>query len=178
VALRLFAERGYHDTSMNDIAREAGVTKPVLYQHFESKRQLFAELLTEVGAGMQEAVTKAVTTAQSPREMVTLGFGAYFQFVDEHRDAFKLFYDGGLVREGEFADVVTGVVSAVADLVADLIEIPGLSPEHRRVLGHGIVGMIEGASIHWLTTRSDADPAVLARQLAELAWRGLRGVHP
>ena len=67
---------------------------------------------------------------------------------------------------------------AVAALVATLIEVEGLSPEQRRVMGHGIVGMIEGASIHWLNTNSDADPGTLAHQLADLAWRGLRGVTP
>jgi hypothetical protein len=65
---------------------------------------------------------------------------------------------------------------AVAALVAGLIEIEGLSAEARQVLGHGIVGMIEGASIHWLRSNSDADPAALAQQLADLAWKGLRGV--
>lgn len=178
VALRLFAEHGYHDTSMNDIARQAGVTKPVLYQHFTSKRELFAELLEEVGAGMQEVVTKAVAAAGSPREMVTMGFAAYFQFVQDHRDAFTLFYGGGLARDSEFADVINRVESTIAAQVADLIEIDGLSPEQRRVLGHGIVGLIEGASVHWLNSASDADPGMLASQLAELAWSGLRGVRP
>jgi AcrR family transcriptional regulator len=178
VALRQFADRGYHNTSMNDIAVEAGVTKPVLYQHFASKRELFAELLSEVGAGMQEAVTKAIAAAQSPHQMVTLGFDAYFRFVQDNRDAFTLFYGGGLARDSEFTDVVNRVESALAAQVADLIVIDGLSAGQRRVLGHGIVGMIEGASVHWLNDASDTDPATLAAQLAELAWSGLRGVRP
>ncbi|HEX6236430.1 MAG TPA: TetR/AcrR family transcriptional regulator [Acidimicrobiales bacterium] len=178
VALGLFADRGYHATSMNDIAVEAGVTKPVLYQHFASKRQLFSELLDEVGAGMQEAVTKAILEARSPREMVTLGFDAYFRFVQDNRDAFMLLYGGGLARDAEFADVVNRIENALAAQVADLIEIEGLSAGQRRVLGHGIVGMIEGASVHWLNDATDTDPGTLAAQLADLAWRGLRGVGP
>lgn len=178
VALRVFAERGFHDASMNDIAIAAGVTKPVLYQHFASKRELFAELLTDVGRDLQETITKSVTAAETPREMVELGFSAYFTYVDRHRDAFRLFYGGTMARDAEFAEVVNLTESAVADLVADLIEIEGLSAEQRRVLGHGIVGMIEGASIHWLESNSDSDPATLAQQLADLAWRGLRGVQP
>jgi AcrR family transcriptional regulator len=177
VALRVFAERGFHDASMNDIADAAGVTKPVLYQHFNSKRELFSELLTDVGAELQETITKAVAAAQTPHEMVELGFGAYFRYVDQHRDAFQLFYGGGLGRDAGFSEVVNQVETALANLVADLIEIEGLTPGQRRVLGHGIVGMIEGASTYWLRSNSDADPAALAHQLAELAWRGLRGVH-
>ena len=70
VALKVFAEQGFYVTSMSDIADAAGVTKPVLYQHFSSKRQLYSELLTEVGNQLQEAITKAVAEANSPREMV------------------------------------------------------------------------------------------------------------
>jgi AcrR family transcriptional regulator len=177
-ALRVFAERGYHNASMNDIAVEAGVTKPVLYQHFTSKRELFAELLDDVGRELQETITKAVAAAETPREMVERGFTAYFDYVDRRRDAFRLFYGSSMVRDPEFAAVVTQTENAVAETVANLIEIEGLGTEQRRVLGHGIVGMIERASIHWLTSNSDADPRALARQLADLAWRGLRGVQP
>jgi AcrR family transcriptional regulator len=178
VALRVFAERGFHDASMNDIAVTAGVTKPVLYQHFESKRELFAELLRDVGQELQDTITKALAAADTPHQMVELGFAAYFDYVDRHRDAFNLFYGGSMGRDAEFSEVVNQVETSVASLVATLIEIPGLSPSQRQVLGHGIVGMIEGASIHWLRSNSDADPATLAHQLADLAWRGLRGVQP
>ena len=178
VALRVFAERGFHDASMNDIAIEAGVTKPVLYQHFTSKRELFTELLADVGRDLQDNITKAVAAADGPREMVQLGFAAYFAYVDRHRDAFKLFYGGSLARDHEFADLVNQTERTIAALVGSMIEIEGLSSAQRQVLGHGIVGMIEGASIHWLKSNSDADPAVLAHQLADLAWRGLRGVTP
>jgi AcrR family transcriptional regulator len=176
VALRVFAAEGYHNASMNDIAVEAGVTKPVLYQHFTSKRELFTELLTDVGRDLQDRITKAVASASGPREMVELGFAAYFTYVDRHRDAFQLFYGGGLARDDEFAELVNQTERTLASLVAGLIEIEGLSASQRQVLGHGIVGMIEGASIHWLRANSDADPEVLAHQLADLAWRGLRGV--
>ena len=178
VALRVFAERGYHDASMNDIAVAAGVTKPVLYQHFTSKRELFTELLADVGRDLQDNITKAVASAEGPRQMVELGFAGYFNYVSRHRDAFKLFYGGSLARDSEFAELVGQVERTIAGLVAGLIEIEGLSPSQRQVLGHGIVGMIEGASIHWLNSNSDADPATLAQQLADLAWRGLRSVTP
>jgi AcrR family transcriptional regulator len=178
VALQVFADRGFHDASMNDIAEAAGVTKPVLYQHFRSKRELFGELLSDVGNELQEAITKAVTTAQSSHEMVELGFAAYFRYVAAHRDAFNLFYGIGFAREDEFAGQVEQVENTLAELVAGFIEIEGLTPGQRRLLGHGIVGMIEGASTHWLKQPGDPDPAAVASQLADLAWRGLRGVRP
>jgi AcrR family transcriptional regulator len=178
VALRVFAEQGFYVTSMSDIAEAAGVTKPVLYQHFSSKRELYAQLLTDVGNQLQEAITKAVAAAASPREMVEDGFRAYFNFVDTNRDAFQIFYSSGAARDKEFRLLVHSVENALAEQVASLIVIEGLTDEQRRLLGHGIVGMIEDASTHWLSSKATANPDDLTRQLADLAWRGLRGVHP
>jgi AcrR family transcriptional regulator len=178
VALRVFAEQGFYVTSMSDIAEAAGVTKPVLYQHFASKRELYGQILTEVGNQLQEAIVKAVASADGPREMVERGFAAYFHYVDAHRDAFQIFYASGSWRDEEFSKVVHDVENALAEQIAGLIEIEGLSADQRRLLGHGIVGMIEGASTHWMSQPTSADPDELTRQLADLAWRGLRGVHP
>jgi AcrR family transcriptional regulator len=178
VALQVFAERGFHETSMNDIADAAGVTKPVLYQHFRSKRELFGELLADVGRELQDSITKAVAAAQTSHEMVDLGFSAFFHYVDDHRDAFNLFWGHGFAREDEFAALTDQVEDTLAELVAGFIEIEGLDTSQRRLLGHGIVGMIHGASTHWLRRERDAEADEVANQLADLAWRGLRGVRP
>jgi AcrR family transcriptional regulator len=178
VALQVFAERGFHETAMNDIADAAGVTKPVLYQHFRSKRELFGELLADVGRELQDTITKAVASAQTSREMVEMGFTAYFRYVADHRDAFVLFWGHGSSREDEFAGLVEKVEDTLAELVAGFIEIEGLDSGQRRLLGHGIVGMIHGSSAHWLKRAQTLDADEVAAQLADLAWRGLRGVRP
>src|SRR3954468_16705193 len=90
VALEAFAANGFHRSSMEDIADAAGVTKPVLYQHFGSKRELYLELLDAVGRQLREPIAKAVTGANRPREQVEAGFAAYFQFVANHQSAFSL----------------------------------------------------------------------------------------
>lgn len=163
---------------MNEIAEAAGVTKPVLYQHFRSKQDLYAELLTDVGAQLQAAITEAVSSADGPRRMVEQGFDAYFDFVDEHRAAFRLLFSSDFRTQTRFAEIVSGVENAIAEQIAALIEIDGLSKTSRRLLGHGIVGMVEAACEHWLSESTEATPAELSRHLADLAWRGLRGVHP
>jgi AcrR family transcriptional regulator len=177
VALHVFAEKGFHGTAMSDIAKAAGVTKPVLYQHFPSKRELYAELLTEVGRQLEDAIVKAVRAAASPREMVEEGFAAYFRFVDDHRSAFQLFLASDSWSDEEFSGLVHAVENSIAEQVANFIEIEGLGSEPRRLLGHGIVGMVEGASRHWLLAGDGIDPDELTRHLADLAWRGLRGVR-
>jgi AcrR family transcriptional regulator len=177
VALSVFAERGFHPTSMNEIAEAAGVTKPVLYQHFRSKRELYLELLEDVGGRLRDEIAKATVQAGSPREQVVAGFRAYFRFVSEHQAAFQVLFGGGTRRDLEFADAVRAVEVSIADIIATLIEIPGLDTERRRLLAHGIVGIAEGTSRHWVLDGAPGDTDTLAAQAAELAWAGLRGVR-
>jgi AcrR family transcriptional regulator len=176
VALRVFAERGFHPTSMNDVAEAAGVTKPVLYQHFSSKRELYIELLDEVGGQLRDTIGKATSEAGTPREQVTAGFRAYFGFVAEHEAAFQILFGGGTRRDEEFAQHVTRVEESIADAIAGLIDVDGLDADSRRLLAHGIVGLAEGTSRHWLRAAS-RDHEQLAEQVAELVWAGLRGIR-
>jgi AcrR family transcriptional regulator len=177
VALRVFAERGYHSTSMNDLAEAAGVTKPVLYQHFRSKRALYLELLEDVGGQLREAIDKATSDAGTPREQVHAGFSAYFRFVEQQQLAFQLLFGGGARRDQEFADAVRRVEVSIADSIAALIVVEGLDDDRRRLLAHGIVGVAEGTSRHWLANGLTGSADLLADQVAALAWAGLRGVQ-
>src|SRR4051794_29771182 len=100
VALEVFAQRGFHGASMAEVAKAAGVTKPVLYQHFGSKRDLYLQLLDDVGQRLLEEVQKATASAGGPRQQVASGFVAYFQFVADHESAFRLLF-GGDGREAD-----------------------------------------------------------------------------
>jgi AcrR family transcriptional regulator len=177
VALEVFAARGFHPTSMNDLAEAAGVTKPVLYQHFGSKRELYLELLVDVGSRLRDAIGKATSEAASPREQVQRGFQAYFQFVCDHEAAFQVLFGGGTRRDEEFAVHARRVEESVADAIAVLIDVPGLPEDQRMLLAYGIVGLAEGTSRHWLRSHGPGDPAELAARVAELAWAGLRGIN-
>lgn len=177
VALEVFADRGYHATSMNDVAESAGVTKPVLYQHFRSKRALYLELLEDVGGRLREAIAKATTEAEGPRQQVQAGFRAYFTFVASQQPAFQLLFGGGARRDEEFADAVRSVEISIAETIAELIVVDGLDAPRRLLLAHGIVGLAEGTSRHWLANGMAGGADELAAQVARLAWAGLRGVQ-
>jgi AcrR family transcriptional regulator len=177
VALDVFAERGFHPTSMNDLAEAAGVTKPVLYQHFTSKRELYLELLDTVGGRLHDAIVAATAEAAGPRQQVEQGFAAYFRFVASHQAAFKVLFGGGTRRDEEFATYARRAEEAIADLVSSLIDVEGLSEGERRILAYGIVGLAEGASRHWVLDDATGDPDALAARIAELAWAGLRGIR-
>jgi AcrR family transcriptional regulator len=176
VAVQVFARSGYHDTSMNDVAEAAGVTKPVLYQHFESKRDLFQALLDAVGARMLGAITAGTTGATDGRTLTERGFRAYFRWVAEDHDAFTLLYEAASGRDRDFSRalrrVTNGMVQAIAPLIAADID-----DEHRLTLAHALVGLAEGASRRLVERGEDFDPDVIARQISDLAWAGLRSVH-
>ena len=176
-ARTVFAERGFHATAMNDIADAAGVTKPVLYQHFRSKRDLYREVLEDVGGRLEETIAKAAAGAPGPREQVEAGFGAYFRFVAVDQDAFQVLFGGDTRRDPEFARQAAATEASIATAIAGLIDIEGIDPAHQALLAHGLVGLAEGASRRWLVDGLREDPAVLAAQVAELAWAGLRGVR-
>ncbi len=185
VAVDVFAERGFHGTSMDEVAEAAGVTKPVLYQHFDSKRELYLELLEDVGGHLVSTVTAAVGGATGPRQRVEAGFGAYFEFVTEQTNAFRLLFGSGARRDEEFNDAVRRVEDIIAAAIATLIE-ADISNDHRQLLAYGIVGLAEVSSRQWASSRNvddlneqeRADEAVrLSRRVSELAWAGLRGVH-
>lgn len=178
VALEVFSRRGFHQTSMNDIADAAGVTKPVLYQHFGSKRDLFLELLREVGGRLREQVGKATAEAAGPRQQVENGMRAYFRWVEEHRAGFEILFAGDTRRDKEFMAEAAKVEDEIADAIAALIVVDGLDPERRTLLAYGIVGMSEITCRHWLQHKLDMTPDQLAEQVAELAWAGLRGLRP
>jgi len=161
---------------MNDVADAAGVTKPVLYQHFSSKRELFVELLTEIGAELQDTIGKATAEAAGPRQQIENGFRAYFHFVGERTDAFRVLFGSGARRDPEFASFSRAVESSIADTIAELIVVEGQPAAHRQLLAHGIVGMTEAASRYWLAHDRDPDVNTLAAQLSRLAWSGMRGI--
>ncbi|HLH28874.1 MAG TPA: helix-turn-helix domain-containing protein [Acidimicrobiales bacterium] len=206
-ALRLFAERGYAATTMDDIAEAAGVTKPLLYQHFESKRALYLELMDVFAGELVDRIVEATSQAEGPRQQVERGFAAYFALMADNEAAFRLLYGREAPADQELSEARRRVEDTIAQAIDPLID-AGLDPGHRLLLAHSVVGMAEGAGRHWLDRRREqaaaggssgngtadsggtpgghgagggADPqaeaAELAVRLADLAWAGLRQVH-
>ncbi len=174
-ALGVFAAEGFQTATMEAVATVAGVTKPVLYQHFPSKRDLFLELLRDVGTRLVETVGAATTAATSAEAQVVDGFAAYFHFVAAHPDQFRLLFGEGVRTDTEFADAVAVVEDELARFIAALIEIEGLDDNERLLLAYGILGLAEGTGRHWIAAGATGDVDALAARVADLAWLGLRG---
>ncbi|HQV58947.1 MAG TPA: TetR/AcrR family transcriptional regulator [Ilumatobacteraceae bacterium] len=176
VAVQVFARHGFHGASMNDIAEAAGVTKPVLYQHFDSKQDLYLALLGEVGQRMLSTITGATADAEGGRAKTENGFRAYFRWVAQDLDAFLLLFGSRASRDEDSVLTIRKITADAATAIAPLIS-ADIEPEHRRTLAHGLVGLAEGVSRHLVERGEPIDPDVLGRQIADMAWAGLRAVH-
>jgi len=121
VALELFAQRGFRSTTMDDIAEAAGVTKPLLYQHFSSKRALYLELVDSIAQELLAAVRDAVLQADGPRQQVELGFAAYFRLVVRNEAAFRLLYGRDHADDHELGRALRAVEDAIAEAIDPLI---------------------------------------------------------
>jgi AcrR family transcriptional regulator len=182
VALELFARRGYRATTMDDIAEAAGVTKPLVYQHFSSKRALYLELVDSIAQELLIAVRGAVMRAEGPRQQVEMGFAAYFRLVINREAEFRLLYGRDHADDKELGRALRTVEDAIAEAIDPLID-AGLDDNHRRLLAYAVVGMAEGASRRFIAQQPTGDVEAeeeanrLAQRMADLAWAGLRSVH-
>ena len=190
VALSLFAEHGYAATTMDDIAEAAGVTKPLVYQHFESKRALYLELLDVFSHDLVDRIVQSTAAAEGPRQQVEFGFAGYFELMVDNELAFRLLYGRDAPDDAELGAALVRVEETIAQAIDPLID-AGLDPSHRLLLAHAVVGMAEGASRHWLEAHGGPDRSAgpgqevnraaeasrLAAELADFAWAGLRQVH-
>jgi AcrR family transcriptional regulator len=177
VAIPVFAKRGFHGASMNDVAEAAGVTKPVLYQHFASKQDLHLALIDGVGKRMITAISKGTAGATNGKNQTELGFQAYFRWVADDRDAFLLLFSTQASGDESATKAIRRITSDAASAIAPLIAVE-IDHEKQRTLAHGLVGLAEGVSRRLVERGEDFDPDELARLVANLAWAGLRSIGP
>jgi AcrR family transcriptional regulator len=176
VARAVFAEDGYHGAAMEQIAQSAGVTKPVLYQHFESKKELYLALLEQDMGKLLEHVERAIEGVTSNRERIHSGIEAYFTFIDSSEGSFRLLFRETMGADPDFREVIDRFRDAIATRIGFIIAAEtGFSKEESALLARGVVGMAESAAQWWLERR-EVDKEKLVRDLSDLAWRGLAGL--
>ncbi|MEO2172405.1 MAG: TetR/AcrR family transcriptional regulator [Acidimicrobiales bacterium] len=173
VGLEVFARHGYHETSMSALAAEAGVTKPVLYQHFASKHDLFEELLAETGERLMRAI-EASEVEETPRRRVEAGFRAYFRFFEERPAAFALLYGTSLTIDPDFRRDARRVRDTFAEYLTGLIRT--VDHESALAMAAGINGLSEGMIRHWMHEENPRPAEEMAALAARLAWGGLESL--
>ena len=179
-AQEVFVAHGYHAAAMDDIADRAGVSKPVLYQHFPSKLDLYVALLDQHVEVLGEQVRGALASTDDNKERVTACIAAYFDFVDDPGGAFRLVFESDLRNEPAVRERVERSLQISIDALADTIaRDTGLSRSESELLSCGLAGLAEVSARWWLTSEPDGgDRVAKARAvelLAALAWRGISG---
>ncbi|HZA18712.1 MAG TPA: TetR/AcrR family transcriptional regulator, partial [Pseudonocardiaceae bacterium] len=175
-ATDVFVNNGYHATVMDDIAEHAGVSKPVLYQHFPGKLELYLALLERHTDELVRRVRGAIKETHDNRQRVFNAVRAYFDFVDGDGGAFRLVFESDLRNQPAVQAVVerayTACVAAIAQaVVADA----GLDTDRAWLVAVGVVGVSEHSARYWLSHQHEVPKDEAVALTASLAWKGLAG---
>jgi AcrR family transcriptional regulator len=173
-AQEVFVAQGYHAAAMDDIAERAGVSKPVLYQHFQSKLELYLALLDTHCAAMAAKTRAAMAATTDNKERVRGAMQAYFDLIDHESESFRLVFESDLRNEPAARERVDRAERESVEAIADTIMgDTGVSREHAELLAAGLVGSAHTAARFWLAGGRRVPKAAAETLLATLAWRGI-----
>ena len=175
-ALEVFVAQGYHAAAMDDIAERAGVSKPVLYQHFPGKLELYLALLDQSCDTIVEATRRALEATADNKQRVTATMEVFYDYVASAQGAFRLVFESDLTNEPAVRDRVDRVTRECAEAITTVIhEDTGLPDEQSRLLAVSLVGMAQVSARFWLDAGGEIEQSDAASLVAGLAWRGIRG---
>jgi AcrR family transcriptional regulator len=161
---------------MDEIAERAGVSKPVLYQHFPGKLELYLALLDESVAELVGAVSAALASTTDNAERVPATFRAFFDYVSGAGGAFRLVFESDLSNEPAVRARLDQAMFECAEMVSEFIrEDAGVSDEEADLLGMALVGMAQVSSRYWLSADRSIGQDTAEDLLSRLAWRGISG---
>ncbi|MGE9809091.1 TetR/AcrR family transcriptional regulator [Janibacter sp. G1551] len=174
----VFVVKGYHAAAMEDIADRAGVSKPVLYQHFPGKLELYLALLDQQCDLLEQLVREALEGSGDPKERVYATTAAYFEFVARDGAAFRLVFESDLTNEPAVRHRLDAAEAACAEMIAEHISTETVLPiEIAHVLGVALAGMAQVTARSWLAQGTAIPREDAARAAGHLAWRGI-GAFP
>ena len=175
-AQQVFVANGYHAAAMDDIAERAGVSKPVLYQHFPGKLELYVALLDTQAEALSDAVHAALDSTDDNRKRIHAVLSAYFRFVDRDDEdgAFRLIFETDLGNEPAVRDRVEAVTQRTMQAVADTVAgDTGLGRAEAELLATALTGAAQVAARWWLASDRPVSQADAVRLLESLLWRGI-----
>ena len=176
VALKVFVEQGYHSASMDEIAERAGVSKPVLYQHFPGKLDLYLALLETSCDTVIDGVKTALASTTDNRKRVQATMELWYDYVADQGEAFRLVFESDLTNDPAVRTLVDRVIDESASAIAEIIhEDTGLPDPAAHLLAVSLVGMGHVGARNWLSTDSALSRSEAVELAAGLAWRGIGG---
>lgn len=175
-ALEVFTLSGYHAASMDEIAVRAGVSKPVLYQHFPSKLDLYLAVLDTHIDSLVFAIQKAIASTSDNSNRVRRTIQAYFDFIDDKGGAFRLLFESDMSIEPQVRERLNRMTYDCAAAVSAVISIDtGLSKEASMLLAIGIIGNAQITARHWLDRDGSLSKEEAVAFVSNLIWRGISG---
>jgi AcrR family transcriptional regulator len=176
-ASEVFVDRGYHATGMDEIADRAGVSKPVLYQHFSSKLDLYLAVLGQHGDILVAGVRQALRTTTDNRQRLRAAVQAFFDFIEHDSQGYRLIFENDNGSEAQVADQVSVALEACTDAVFDLIsQDSGLDPHRARMIAVGLVGISVDCARYWLGADRPISKDDAVEGTVQFAWGGLSHV--
>jgi len=175
-ALEVFTAAGYHSAAMDEIADRANVSKPVLYQHFPSKLELYLAVLDLHIDSLVFAIQKAIASNRENSSRVAATVEAYFGFIDSEGEAFRLLFESDMSLEPQVRERLNRMTYDCAAAVSAVISIDtGLGKEESMMLAVGIIGTVQTAARHWLDRDGKIDRKRATELVMNLIWRGISG---
>ncbi|WP_202238578.1 TetR/AcrR family transcriptional regulator [Actinacidiphila reveromycinica] len=173
----LFAERGYEGTSVEEIAHQAGVSKPVVYEHFGGKEGLYAVVVDREMRRLLDMVTSALTGGH-PRELLEQAAFALLDYIEQYTDGFRVLVRDSPVAQstGTFASLISDIATQVEDILGHEFEQRGFDPSLAPLYAQALVGMVALTGQWWLEARRPPK-AEVAAHLVNLSWNGLSGLE-
>lgn len=171
-----FAERGFDGISVEEISSRAGVSKPVVYEHFGGKEGLY---LAVIEAEQERLLTSIMSSIGEGRwrERIERGIVALLSYVEDHTDGFVILVHGQVPGgEQTYSTLLSTFTAQVADLLGEAFSHRGLDPELAQLHAQAIVGAVSMTALWWLDQRSP-DKYAVATHVANLCWNGLSGLE-
>jgi AcrR family transcriptional regulator len=173
-AQEVFVAQGYHAAAMDDIAERAGVSKPVLYQHFPGKLELYLALLDTHSDAIVAKVRAAMSASTDNKLRVAGAMTAYFDFVDHDSEAFRLVFESDLRNEPAVRERVERVERGCVEAITETIMADtGVSRARAELLAAGLCGAAEIAARFWLAGGRQVPKDEAEALVATLSWRGI-----
>ena len=176
-ASEVFVDRGYHAAGMDEIADRAGVSKPVLYQHFSSKLELYLAVLQRHVDNLVSGVRQALRTTTDNRQRLRSAVEAFFDFIEHDSQAYRLIFENDYTTEPQVAAQVKVATEACTDAVFDLISRDsGLEAHRARMIAVGLVGISVDCARYWLDSERPISKDTAVEGTVQFAWGGLSHV--
>ncbi|MCB1265589.1 MAG: TetR/AcrR family transcriptional regulator [Mycobacterium sp.] len=176
-ASEVFVDRGYHAAGMDEIADRAGVSKPVLYQHFTSKLDLYLAVLAQHVEILLTGVRQALRTTTDNRRRLHAAVQAFFDFIEDDSQGYRLIFENDNVTEPQVAAQVKVATDACTDAVFDLISRDsGLEAHRARMIAVGLVGISVDCARYWLDADRPISKEAAVEGTVQFAWGGLSHV--